>query len=324
ARRYPQVSHYTLFNEPFATLFLCGHEAAWPPFGRGIESFVDMMANVLPAIGHASQMCRELWPHAQHVWVDACERHTGSGREGRRYAAYANDRRFFVLDAMLGRIDGADGRPFVSEVVHQGGSSLMDLSGHVDMVGLDYYAHCQWHFGADGGVAPSPAVPPFADLIEEYATRYGRPCMVTETNVRGTASDRATWFKYVLEQCEVAVARGIDLRGLCWFPFVDSCDWDTLLRTCRRSVDPVGALSIDDSDFTRHMTTMTRSFAAAAHGVPSSSLPAYELQQPTATWLKGYLPHMRHWRWQPPPSTDVVEWNQPPPGNDFQPLGACR
>jgi hypothetical protein len=33
---------------------------------------------------------------------------------------------------------------------------------------------------------------------------------------------------------------------------------------------------------------------------------------------------MRHWTWQPPPPLDIVEWDQPPPGNDFQPLGACR
>jgi hypothetical protein len=317
------VRQYTLFNEPFATLFLCGHEAAWPPYGRGMESFVPMLTNVLPALAEASQMCRELLPQGRHVWVDTCERHTGAGREGRRYATYANDRRFFVLDAVLGRLDTGERRPFVDEVVRHGGSTLLELRGHVDVVGLDYYAHCQWHFGPRDGIAPSPRVAPFADLIGEYAARYGRPCIVSETNIRGTPSDRATWFKYVLEQCEIAVARGIDLRGLCWFPFVDSCDWDTLLRECRRSIDPVGTVSIDDRDFTRHMTTMTAAFSAAAHGVPSSALPAYALQQPIATWLRGYLPHMRHWKWQPPPPTDIVEWNQPP-SEDFQPLGACQ
>jgi beta-glucosidase/6-phospho-beta-glucosidase/beta-galactosidase len=323
ARRYPRVRQYTLFNEPFATLLLCGHEAAWPPHGEGIESFVHMLANVLPAVALASQMYRELLPEGRHVWVDTCEHHTGSGRDGRRYAAYANDRRFFVLDALLGRIDTDERRPFVDDVVRHSGSTLMDLSGHVDVVGLDYYAHCQWHFGPRGGIAPSPRVAPFADLIGEYAARYERPCMVTETNIRGTASDRATWFKYLLEQCETAVLRGIDLRGLCWFPFIDSCDWDTLLRHCRRSVDPVGVVSVNESDWTRQITTTTYTFAIAAQGAPSSALPAYELQQPMATWLRGYLPHMRHWTWQPPPPIDVVEWDQTP-GDDFEPLGACR
>src|SRR4051794_35266724 len=39
ARRYPWLPAYTLFNEPFATLFLAGHEALWPPYDRGIDGF---------------------------------------------------------------------------------------------------------------------------------------------------------------------------------------------------------------------------------------------------------------------------------------------
>ena len=35
ARRYPWVEEYTVMNEPFATLFLAGHEGIWPPTGAG-------------------------------------------------------------------------------------------------------------------------------------------------------------------------------------------------------------------------------------------------------------------------------------------------
>ena len=59
----------------------------------------------------------------------------------------------------------------------------------------------------------------------------------TETNVRGYPSDRATWLKYVLEQYERAAARGAELDGLCWFPFVDSCDWDSLLYECNGNLE---------------------------------------------------------------------------------------
>src|SRR5918994_1603558 len=77
------------------------------------------------------------------------------------------------------------------------------------------------------GSAPTTHPARFADLIGEYAERYERPVWVGETNLRGYPSDRATWFKYVLEQSEIAAAGGVDLRGFCWFPFVDSCDWDS-------------------------------------------------------------------------------------------------
>jgi beta-glucosidase/6-phospho-beta-glucosidase/beta-galactosidase len=321
ARRYPQVRDFTLFNEPFSTLLLCGHEAAWPPYGAGISSFVHMLNNVLPAISEASRLCNDLLPGARHVWVDSCEHHTGSGRDGRRYARYANDRRFFVLDALLGRIDSPRGRPFVADVVANGGANLLNLEAcTVDIVGLDYYAHCQWHFGPHGGVAPSPQVRPLADLIVEYAHRYAKPCMVTETNIRGTSSDRATWLKYVLEQCEEAMRRGVDLRGICWFPFVDSCDWDTLLNSCGGSIDPVGAVSLRH-DRSRFVTSITRSLSAVAHGATSADLPAYQLQEPNSTWLRGHLLHMDHWRWEPPPQADVVRepewWDE-----DFRPLGS--
>jgi beta-glucosidase/6-phospho-beta-glucosidase/beta-galactosidase len=321
AQRYPGVREYTLFNEPFSTLFLCAHEGAWPPYGRGMESFVKMLRNVLPAVATASHMYADLLPGSRHVWVDSCERHTGAGQGGRRYARYANDRRFFVLDAFLGRIESVSARPFVADVIANGGAPLLELDGRIDVLGLDYYAHCQWHFGPRGGSAPSPVVIPLSDLIREYAQRYSRPCVVSETNVRGTSSDRATWLRYVLEQCEIAVRDGVDLRGLCWFPFIDSCDWDSLLRVGRGSVDPVGAVSLGP-DLSRRTTTMTLAFTAAANGTPSSELLAYDLQAPVAHWLRGYLRHVPHWEWQPPPHHDIVFWDDPP-DDDFRPLGAA-
>ena len=321
ARRYPTIREYTLFNEPFSTLFLCAHEAAWPPYGRGMDDFVSVLGNVLPALALASRMYADLLPDARHVWVDTCEGHTGSSEAGRSYAWYANDRRFFVLDAVLGHVDGAAHRPFVTDVVAHGGASLLELSGGpVDVLGLDYYAHCQWHFGPYAGVAPSPYVIPFADLVEEYAQRYRLPCMVTETNLRGTSSDRATWLKYVLEQCEIVRKRGVDLQALCWFPFIDSCDWDSMLRVHSGSIDPVGAVSLTP-DLARRATTMTQAFAAAANGASSSELLAYTWQAPASNWLRGYRQHVPHWEWHPPRQHDVVVTDTAP-GTDFQPLGA--
>lgn len=326
ARRYPWIREYTLFNEPFSTLFLSGHEGVWPPYHEGLESFAAMLVNVVPAIAEAARRYRELLPGARHVWVDACERHTGAGDAGLAYAGYANDRRFVVLDAVLGRLDGTasggtplDERPFARALVRAGAEALVDLEpAEVDVVGLDYYAHCQWHFGDRTGRAPTPQPAPLADLVVEYATRYGRPCLLSETNIRGYASDRATWLKYTLEQCEQAVGRGVELDGYCWFPFVDSCDWDSLLAHHDGNVDPVGVFSLCDRR-QRHPSSMSVSFAMAAHGSPSSVLPAYELRQPVRGWLAGWLPQMAHWTWQPAP--DEEHPSAAPPGDEvFEPL----
>ena len=305
--RYPDVTHYTLFNEPFSTLFLCGHEAVWPPYRRGLPEFVAMLKNVLPALADACTIARAIAPVAEHVWVDTCEHHTGEGSSGEAYATLANDRRFFVLDAVLGRLTDDPGRPFVRQVLDAGGASLLDLPpGHVDVVGLDYYAHCQWHFTDAGGSAPTPYPIPLADQIQEYADRYRLPVAVTETNLRGTGSDRATWLKYVLGQCEVAVERGVDLRTLCWFPFIDSADWDSLLYECVGSIDPVGVYWLDD-DLERRPSSFTSSFISASCGASAAELPAYRFQEPVATWLSGYATHMDDWEWRSPPEVERLD-----------------
>jgi beta-glucosidase/6-phospho-beta-glucosidase/beta-galactosidase len=298
AARYPWVPAYTLFNEPFSTLFLCGHEAIWPPYHLGVDRFARLVANALPPVARASRMYADLLPDAAHVYVDTCERHTG-GPGAETYAALANDRRFFVLDLFLGRALDTR-RPFVDAVVEAGGAALLDMApGRIDVLGLDYYAHSQWHFTPTGGEVPSPTPGSLASLIVEYHERYGLPCMLTETNIRGYASDRASWLKYTLEQCELAQEAGVPLLGYCWFPFVDSCDWDTLLFHCRGSVDPVGVYWLDGA-LERRPSSMSDAYALAARGTPASDLPAYRFRRPVADWLRGYLPQMAHWDWRTP------------------------
>src|SRR4051812_21834135 len=226
-RRYPWLRGYTVCNEPFTTFLLCGMEGVWPPHTRGLASFVRLAENVMPAINRASLVLRDLLPGADHVHVEVCERHTFGAAEGEAFADMVNDRRFLLTDLLAGRSIDPD-RPFVQEVSAVGGDSLLTLEpGHVDVLGLDYYAHNQWHWYApDKGTNVSPSPAPLSDLIVEYSNRYGLPCLLGETNIRGYAADRATWFKYTLEQCEMARDAGVDFRGYCWFPLIDSADWN--------------------------------------------------------------------------------------------------
>ena len=196
ALRYPWVEEYTLFNEPFSTLFLAGHEAIWPPYLDGVGGFVGLIRNVLPAVTQASRMYRSLLPDARHVYVDTCERHYSADAGAERYTAMANDRRFFVVDLFRGQVpvDSA----FLPLVLEAGGEDLLGIEpGHIDVLGLDYYAHCQWDFvdGGTGGSVPAASPIPLAAQIVEYWERFGLPCMLSETNIRGFASDRASWFK---------------------------------------------------------------------------------------------------------------------------------
>jgi hypothetical protein len=190
--------------------------------------------------------------------------------------------------------------------------------GHVDVLGLDYYAHCQWDFASDrqGGSVPAAAPIPLAAQIVEYWERFRLPCMLSETNIRGFASDRASWFKYTLEQCELARDAGVPVEGHCWFPFIDSADWNSLLFRCEGNIDPVGVHWLD-SDLERRPSSMSRSYAAAATGACAAELPAYRFREPVATWLRGYLTHMPHWDWQEPPADEACS-NTTPPDSRFE------
>ncbi len=304
AERYPWVPAYTLFNEAFSTLFLAGHEGIWPPYGRGMESFVKILENVFPAVAEASHIYRDLLPDAQHFYVDTCEGHVGYDNVGRGYAAMANDRRFFLLDLFLGR-ELIDTQPFVQEVLVSGGEKLLEMQpGHVDVLGLDYYGHSEWCFSERGGLAPSRTPQGLAALAAQYHEHYRLPMALTETNIRGFAPDRVTWLKYTLEQYERAVAAGIPLHGYCWFPFIDSVDWDSLLANAAGHVDPVGVYWLNE-DLERNTSSMSTWFQRAAAGCPSSEIPAFRFQPPIDRWLQGFIPQLDHWDWQDPPSEEV-------------------
>ncbi len=326
ARRYPWIEEYTLFNEPFATLFLAGHEGIWPPYGRGIDALVGLLESVVPAIGEASRRLHELLPEARHVYVDTCEGHSAADAGSQEFAAMANDRRFFVLDALLGRAGDRD-RPFVRDVATAGGEALLELEpAHVDVLGLDYYAHSEWRFnrrerplgepaGAHErhfqhpeieGVTPSPVPVGPAALAVEYWGRYGLPTIFSETNIRGAASDRATWLKYTLEQCERAREAGVPISAYCWFPFIDSLDWNSLLARADRCIDPVGVIWLDER-LARNGSTMSESYRRAVAGAPSSELPAYRFTPEVERWVSGLLPQMSHFSWQEPPAEEIAQ-----------------
>ena len=301
AERYGWVSGYTIFNEPFATLFLAGHEALWPPYDRGVPGFLRLLRSVLPGLSAAAQRWREAAPQADHVWIDTCEHHQGVQGGAAEYAALANDRRHVVLDLALGANLDQE-RPFLRQLLAAGGEDLLSLPPvPVDVLGLDYYCHSEWYYDEEGSRAPSPRPLGFAALAEQYHDRYRVPVLLSETNIRGLPSDRATWLRYVLEQYETAVERGVPLLGFCWFPHVDSCDWDSLLARPAGRADPVGVLGHD-----RRSTCFTQAWAAAAAGAPSADLPAYELQEPCRGQLSGYRRQMRSWPWEPPPQSSHV------------------
>src|SRR3954452_15377427 len=133
----------------------------------------------------------------------------------------------------------------------------------------------------------------FASVAEDYLDKYGRPILLSETNIRGTVAERLTWLKFMEEQCEELVARGTDFRGFCWYPSIDSTDWANCCTKCTRIVDPQGIWWLDSTRVTRHESELSRIYGALAQGlITSKDIPAYKFDGDLNRRMRGYKPLM--------------------------------
>jgi beta-glucosidase/6-phospho-beta-glucosidase/beta-galactosidase len=309
AERYRWVRRYTPFNEPMPTTFFCAHEGIWKPYEAHERHWLKMAHNVACAVSHVSRALKKADPRIEIVHVDTCEAHHAMDDKSVPWARFLNDRRFLIHDLIMGRV-GPGHRLywFVQEHGTEADDSISeeDLAwlrenpSHIDVLGLDYYCHSEQQFHATGAHVPSLSPYGFAEVARQYIERYNLPVMLTETNIRGYVSDRLSWLKYMVEQSEQLVAQGVDWRGFCWFPFIDSTDWDSLLRYASNNLDPVGIYWLDE-ERNRHASELSEVYAALAkHQITAADIPAYTFMEPVATELTGFMPQMAHWEWREP------------------------
>jgi len=115
----------------------------------------------------------------------------------------------------------------------------------VDVIGLNYYPHNQWYW-------KGPTIPmghheyrPLADMLIEMADRYAKPVFLSETGAEGTP--KSSWLHYVCNEVRDAIARGADIRGICWYPITAYPGWDNSRHAETGLFSPVVA------DGTRHI-----------------------------------------------------------------------
>jgi hypothetical protein len=61
--------------------------------------------------------------------------------------------------------------------------------------------------------------------IRQFAERYKKPVMVTESSLNGTIADRGKWLAEAAVAVAEARAEGLPLVGFTWFPVFDLIDW---------------------------------------------------------------------------------------------------
>jgi beta-glucosidase/6-phospho-beta-glucosidase/beta-galactosidase len=115
----------------------------------------------------------------------------------------------------------------------------------VDIVGWNFYPHNQWYW-------KGPTIPmghheyrALADMLIETAERYQKPLFLSETGAEGTG--KPSWLHYVCNEVRDAMARGADIRGICWYPITAYPGWDNSRHA------ETGLLSSVVADGSRHV-----------------------------------------------------------------------
>lgn len=313
--RYEWLDRYTVVNEPFATTILCSVMGVWHPYEESDAAFVRTSVQMASALTLGANVIRRHNPRIQLVRVDSCERHRALDQASEPWVEFCNHRRFLIDDLATGRMNRE--HPLWNYCLENGADpdrlkQLTDRAFQMDLFGLDYYptSEIDWAWSEEKNRAdiswPASAPRGFASVAQEYIDRYAKPVMLTETNVRGTVTDRIAWLKYMEEQCESMIQNGCDLRGFCWFPSIDSTDWDQLCAYCRECVDPQGIWWLDSERWTRHASELSMWYAKLASGeATAASLPGYAFLEPLDVHLLG---HQKLMSWRPDlaPATELA------------------
>jgi beta-glucosidase/6-phospho-beta-glucosidase/beta-galactosidase len=99
----------------------------------------------------------------------------------------------------------------------------------LDIVGVNNYSFGQMEYRQQGPHQALPAdddrIKPLCDLLQTVWDRYQRPMIIGETS--GMNEGREDWLRDVMDESLAAVAKGMDMHGICLFPAVEMPDWHT-------------------------------------------------------------------------------------------------
>jgi hypothetical protein len=106
------------------------------------------------------------------------------------------------------------------------GSVWPRLGGHpkyLDLLGVNFYGDNQFMLDGTTIQRGDLRYRPFSQMLLEVHARYGRPLIVSETGSEGEA--RASWIRYVADECVLALEAGCPLHGITLYPIVNHPGW---------------------------------------------------------------------------------------------------
>lgn len=203
-------------NEISFFAWAAGEVGIFYPFAkeRGDELKIQMVRANIAAI----DAIRAVVPNARFLQTDPAIHVTAAKKHNQRAAEKYRLAQFEAFDMLCGRL-----KP--------------ELGGHpkyLDIIGLNYYFHNQWHYPSRRKIKLGHAeYRPFHRILQEYHERYNLPILIAETGIEDEA--RPDWLEYVWQEANTAKLNGIPIQGVCLYPIVNHPGWDDN-RHCRNGL----------------------------------------------------------------------------------------
>ncbi len=227
------IRYHTPFNETLICSEFAGLNGIWPPYLRGSDGQVKIIRNIARGMTLTIDAIRAARTDAVIVQVDAAGEVLPGTPELAELAALETAKTFAGSDLVVGLVDGQHS---LVDWFLKNGMSEGDLDWfrskrqEIDIFGTNYYSEMSvsrldiWHGKPAKTKFPGGAAGMIRS-IEAFASRYGKPVMLTETSLNGTVPQRAAWLAESVAACKQARALGLPLVGYTWFPVFDLIDW---------------------------------------------------------------------------------------------------
>ncbi|MBX4212476.1 family 1 glycosylhydrolase [Candidatus Pacearchaeota archaeon] len=229
ARRYKEIKHFTLINEPLITALFSSKWGMWneKKSSRWNEDREVVIAfrNISRAIILAKQEIEKIWDEEKRdgspifIQNDSFEAAYATPRSGRKEEAdLFNLRRFAALDLVFGKKDELMKKYLIQQGMPEPEYEWFMKHGNTNntVLGIDHYPTCVHVYQANRTVNLGPRHPyQLYNIIKVYWDRYQVPLMHTEVNA---------WPRYAKMICQKTYDVIVQLRkegypilGMGWY-----------------------------------------------------------------------------------------------------------
>ena len=268
--RYREPTWFTPVNEPGITALASARLGIWNDRRASVDDYLVALGNIVLANLEALARVRAdrdgWWIGAEGFGCDIVE---GDDEEVAREAATEMALQWAVWDLHLG-VEPLPGATRLHEVIDPAVlgriAELVPLAPGPErtVAGHDMYPVSASAKGrrAERPVTIADRVAAYEATASEWHARYDRPFWVAETSNLGLRVEEGSeWLDALVGGVDRLVARGLPVRGVCWYSRGDQVDWDTMLAAPVGRVTEVGLF-----DAARQPRPVAEDYATLARG----------------------------------------------------------